>query len=89
MIKFTVSLSKFLFLLLNLLLISVVSMAAVQIIPAESVTLQAWFADNWTILLLALSEILALLPGSKSGILKIIIFLLKRLTAIKSSKSKS
>lgn len=89
MLKFTIPISKFLFLFLVMLFISFVSLAAGQIIPSEPTTFVAWLSDNWAILLLALSEALALLPGSKSGILKIIVFLLKRLTAIKSSRSKS
>ena len=46
----------------------------------------AWLQENWAILLLAISEILALLPGAQSGIMKIIITLIRKLAGSLASK---
>lgn len=89
MVKFTFPLPKFLFMFMALLLITTISLAAVKVIPSEPISFIDWLRINWAVVLLIISEALAMLPGKKSGILKIILFLLKRLVALKSSKSKS
>lgn len=89
MVKFTFPLPKFLFVFLTLLLITTVSLSAVFVIPSEPVSFIDWLQINWAVVLLIISEALAMFPGKKSGILKIILFVLKRLVALKSSRFKS
>jgi len=45
-----------------------------------------WLQENWAVILLAISEILSLLPGAQSGIMKIILTLIKKLIGSRAIK---
>jgi len=48
-----------------------------------------WLQENWAVILLAVSEILALLPGAQSGIMKIILNLIRKLIGTLADKKSS
>lgn len=86
MIKFRFSLFRLLVLVFFFLTLSCLVASANDLLPPEPVTVPAWFIENWSLLLLSVSELLALAPGKHTGILKMFTFFLKKL--IKKSATK-
>lgn len=74
--------------LIAILFIAGFAINACTTIPLPAKTpagLSTWFSDNWPVLLLVLSETLAILPGKYSGILKSIIEIILNSRKKKSS----
>ena len=76
-----------LILIMACLLFSPVLFSQNVIFGENNILSAGWIADNWPIVLLAISEILALFPGSDTGILKVIINIIKRLLGILAKKT--
>jgi len=86
MIKLRISFFRLLVLFLFLLTLPCLMVSANDLLLPEPVTFMSWLESNWSILLLSLSELLALMPGSNSGILKILLVFFQMLTKKSTTK---
>lgn len=87
--KFTFSIFRMFFLILNFVLISfIVYSQEINLNPGNVVSID-WIQNHWSLVLLTISEILALLPGKHSGLVKILLFFFRRLTGIPAIKLNS